>query len=525
MQYAHPELDVAKRRGYLAIASRLPKPLKRPKLDKGQLTLPEAIHKEAAASYVEQEEPMSDDDAACSQVETVGSRNFPRYNIHEHMSFVSLTSFLRSVDGKGKSEKVATEMSTDVSKYLKFACGSAIAPDFERLMDRDMVLAFLDKLERCGIGVEGRINKLDALDAALSFLQLCVLKDQPTHIWHQRAMRMKDSLKAWKATMRKEKTKKRAQRLEELSSQQVSIAEVTGILECKPMWTDFHECLRKSETGRTVSSKELKECTAAIAALLLFKSWQRPGAAANLTVHEYQERRTVLQGEEEVVVIRCKEHKTGMSGSAKLTLNSADLSKVEAYVTHIRPLTCPGDSPNLLLLPGGKPISHMQNVLKSLQHKYKVVVPTPTLVRKAGATATARHISGETGVLIRQQLSHSSETDLRFYQAIRGDAHAATAFQTMEKLRSESVPSVAGNANLPQSSAVTSHTSQEAGPTTTTKRRKFTTAEEQKVASYFATAIRHKKTVSAADCRLFLQANPMDRTPKQIQDKVRNWMC
>ena len=60
----------------------------------------------------------------------------------------------------------------------------------------------------------------------------------------------------------------------------------------------------------------------------------------------------------------------------------------------------------------------MQNMLKCLQDKYKVVVPTPALVRKAGATATARHISEETGVLIRQQLSHSSQTDLRFYQAI-----------------------------------------------------------------------------------------------------------
>lgn len=104
-----------------------------------------------------------------------------------------------------------------------------------------------------------------------------------------------------------------------------------------------------------------------------------------------------------------------MSGSAKLTLNSADLIKVEAYVTHIRPLTCPGDSPNLLLLPGGKPISHMQNMLKCLQDKYKVVVPTPALVRKAGATATARHISEETGELIR----HSVTAVKRIYSSTR----------------------------------------------------------------------------------------------------------
>ena len=96
----------------------------------------------------------------------------------------------------------------------------------------------------------------------------------------------------------------------------------------------------------------------------------------------------------------------------------------------------------------------------------------------------------------------------------------------MDKLRSESVPSVAGEVNLPQPSVTTSYASQEAGPATASKRRKFTPSEEQKVASYFAIAIQRKTTVSAADCRQFLQGNLIDRTLKQIQDNVRNYiMC
>ena len=50
---------------------------------------------------------------------------------------------------------------------LKFAYGSAIKPAFEHLMDRDMVLAFLDKLELCVVGAKGWINKLNNIDAAL----------------------------------------------------------------------------------------------------------------------------------------------------------------------------------------------------------------------------------------------------------------------------------------------------------------------------------------------------------------------
>ena len=57
-------------------------------------------------------------------------------------------------------------------------------------------------------------------------------------------------------------------------------------------------------------------------------------------------------------------------------------------------------------------IHHMSNLLKGSEAKYQVNVPTAILVHKPGATATARQIGGEAGVLIRQQLSHSSETDM-----------------------------------------------------------------------------------------------------------------
>ena len=193
-----------------------------------------------------------------------------------------------------------------------------------------MLLAYHDKLERFGVGVEGQISKLDAIDAALSFIQLMVLKDKPTHPWHQRALRISESLKAWKAKLRKRKTRKRAQRLEDLSATQLSIMELTQVLDCRAMGDDFHDILRRVETGRKVSNGELQRSTAAIAALLMFKSWQRPGAVANMTMSEFLHHHLVKEGEDEVVVIRVKEHKTGMSGSAKVVLTSEDFSKVQA---------------------------------------------------------------------------------------------------------------------------------------------------------------------------------------------------
>lgn len=47
---------------------------------------------------------------------------------------------LQSVDCKKEKQNLAVEMATDVSKPLGFACNSAIQPDFEGLLDCDMLL-------------------------------------------------------------------------------------------------------------------------------------------------------------------------------------------------------------------------------------------------------------------------------------------------------------------------------------------------------------------------------------------------
>ena len=88
------------------------------------------------------------------------TRNFPRYSVKEHMSFISLGKFLESPDKKQRSKNVALEMAVNVSIFLKFACGSAIQQDFEQLLDCDILLAYHDKLQRCGVGVHGQIISL-----------------------------------------------------------------------------------------------------------------------------------------------------------------------------------------------------------------------------------------------------------------------------------------------------------------------------------------------------------------------------
>ena len=82
---------------------------------------------------------------------------------------MSFEAFLQNIDGNQRSAKVAREIATDVSKFLTFACGQAALPNWKRLLDRDIIIAYMDKCKHFKIEADGWILKLDALDAGLTF--------------------------------------------------------------------------------------------------------------------------------------------------------------------------------------------------------------------------------------------------------------------------------------------------------------------------------------------------------------------
>ena len=65
------------------------------------------------------------------------ARNFERFQ-KEFTTLQLFRNHLLSVDGKARSEKVANEMVTDVSKYLRFCAGPvAEEPDFKHFVNRE----------------------------------------------------------------------------------------------------------------------------------------------------------------------------------------------------------------------------------------------------------------------------------------------------------------------------------------------------------------------------------------------------
>ena len=148
---------------------------------------------------------------------------------------MSFQKFLTNVDSNLRNEKVAREIAMDVSKYIKFACGSNPIPNWERPLDRDMVIAFIDKCKHFKLEADGQIRKLDSLEGRLTFIRRRILKDDPNNHQHQQATHISDSIKGWKAALWKEKTKRRMRRMEELSSSTLRLDEVDDVIQDEAM--------------------------------------------------------------------------------------------------------------------------------------------------------------------------------------------------------------------------------------------------------------------------------------------------
>ncbi len=240
-------------------------------------------------------------------------------------------------------------------------------------------MAFLAKVDKAGCGPEGRITKLDNLNTALRYLRLSDPEECPD--LEAQARRMEESIATFKRTLRKFKYKRVEQRLEELSETPLDLEEVTQVVDNPLMWREFEQVIDMIKSEKDVEPRQLELCTTAVATLLLFKSWQRPGAVCTTTV---------------------------------------------------RP---DGEVPPASLVWGGGALKNLTQRVNSLGKRYHINIPTATKARKIGATTVALKCREADTTLICRQLSHSGLTGHRHYEGIVGPVHAARAFKTMEGLR------------------------------------------------------------------------------------------
>ena len=260
------------------------------------------------------------------------------------------------------------------------------------------------------------------------------------------------------------------------------------------MWDDYDKIIKRASKGKQVDYPSLTLATAIVCATLMLESCQRPSAVTGVTLKEFK----CASEQQGVTVIKVKSHKTMRHGAAMLTLTSNRMTKINSYVKHVRPLIDPfGRSKKLLVLPGEKEVV-VGRLMKKLSGEYDVTVPTATSLRKAMATAATSQCSEREIRTLSTQLSHSIHTHRRSYEQKNAKEGAAEAFKITQSLKST------------------------AGTSKPKERKRFTLEEVEEIENYFNTEIVAGQKASLQKCREFLRDHPMDRSPKQIQDKVAN---
>ena len=501
IQYAHPHISSEERKQLMKNVRRLPKAeisRVRPHLPRGQCTIERFITQPPPVDPSPPEPSMPS--LPPERLGKKGStRGFPKFSL-DSKEVMGFRQFLVSVDGTLKLPHIAKAIATDVSKFLRFCHPEASSPDWSMVYQRQRILDYLDHLKVVGgCSQDGQLSWLDSISHALRYAQNRLLADADPG--HNTCQRIERDLKAWKASLRKQKAVHVEERRQEFLETPSSLQEVTDFTECPGLWREYQSVVEAIKNGEEVAPRDLNLCTVAVAALFLYSSWQRAGAVENCTVREYGAKSTVrnLDGSNSVV-INVKQHKTRHKGPAGLVLDERHLEKLLSYVDIVRPVIDPQQaSPYLFVRYGPKKLKQISNRVKAVGRRFDVEAPTATRVRKIGSTAAALQCgTSKEAKMISKHMSHTDAVHEKYYEMLGSSSHTASAFQVMERLRK--------GEEKPKS----------------TLRKRFTAEDEEAVKEYFAPAILAGNTPSLEECSEFLRGRELDRSKKQIQDKVKN---
>ena len=416
-----------------------------------------------------------------------------------HPELATFKSHLMGLAGKKRTEKSAESIVRDISKILYFHNEKEL--QWENITNREKLLQFMNKLDGMKVGPEGQLTKLERVCELYRYLKR-TKRDDPELTTKIRES--EEDIEQWKKTLRGEKQVLQAKRMEEASEMDMSLEDITAVVDSPEMWARFSDTVARIKDGEEVPENDLKLAMTSVMLAIKLKSFQRPGAVMNCTVNEY--RNATKSGD--TTIIKVYNHKTQKQGPAKLTMDRNLETRLKLYVKHVRPLLAEAgsDIENLFILPGSQKVNKFGNMEAFISRTLNMTVPTSTKARKIGATCSARSLDYQTHSLVTKQMSHQPEVSRKYYEAVHGSKDTAFAFQAMEQLRTGST----------------------SGPSTLTKptptirddkalNKRWSPADTALIKKHFSTFIKRGITPGVAHCTNVA----LDRTLKQIQDKVR----
>ena len=196
-----------------------------------------------------------------------------------------------------------------------------------------------------------------------------------------------------------------------------------------------------------------------------------------------------------------KEYRTlfvaATTGWAKLTVSKQMGRLLDKYVTLLRPLL--SDSPLLFPNESGRPIDLLSRHMHRLGKKYGITVPTAIASRWAAATAISKAGSEADREAVATMMSHSQQTQQRYYAMTKGRDVAVKGFHVMESLRRDSPGDAASSGRVP-----------------------FSDGECESISLFFREYIESGSAPPISVCHDFLRDHPINREAKQVHNKVRN---
>ena len=144
------------------------------------------------------------------------------------------------------------------------------------------------------MGGDGLHVKCEALMKALRWIKLWIMPNDQEVAKHVADInRTSINLSKWRKAYRSRSNEKRIQCLETFSNEEISLKDVTNILNNDVMWQRFAATTKACRRSISPPNKALRQSTVSIAVLLLLKSRQRPSAACNLTKIEYSKAKMI----------------------------------------------------------------------------------------------------------------------------------------------------------------------------------------------------------------------------------------
>ena len=175
--------------------------------------------------------------------------------------------YLMSLDGKRNKEHVSHAICRDVGKIL-FFCNPNV-PTWDSLINRTKVMGFIELLRNRGMQADGQLTKLERLCDGLEYAEKYeFVESGPKEAFLT-------SIKSWKKTLRSDKTRCQVERIEEASEGQISMAEISNVVDSPHMWNQFDMIVNEASMDKPLSKYELKLATAIVAMTVMLKSYQR----------------------------------------------------------------------------------------------------------------------------------------------------------------------------------------------------------------------------------------------------------